>query len=77
MPIYCYRCEDCGFGFEKLVRASEEKPEACPKCRGKTKKEFAPFSIGRGSSSPSPASGGSSCAGCRSGSCGSCSSGHH
>ncbi|MCX5643036.1 MAG: zinc ribbon domain-containing protein [Candidatus Omnitrophica bacterium] len=76
MPIYCYRCADCGFGFEKLVRASEEEPESCPKCRGISKKEFAPFSIGRGSSS-SPASTGSSCSGCRSGACSSCTSCSH
>ncbi|MFA5392851.1 MAG: FmdB family zinc ribbon protein [Candidatus Ratteibacteria bacterium] len=76
MPIYCYRCESCGFGFEKLVTASEKEPETCSKCRGKTRKEFTPFSIGRGSSSP--ASGGSSsCAGCRSGSCASCNSCQH
>jgi len=43
MPIYCYRCEGCGFDFEKLVRTSAEEPEACPKCRGKARKEFAPF----------------------------------
>ncbi|MFH2069182.1 MAG: zinc ribbon domain-containing protein [Candidatus Omnitrophota bacterium] len=71
MPIYCYCCEGCGISFEKLVRMSKEEPESCPECRGKAKKEFLPFSIGRGNSA-SAASGGSSCAGCRSGSCNSC-----
>lgn len=30
MPIYEYICEECGHGFEALVRANE-KP-ACPAC---------------------------------------------
>ena len=33
MPIYEYRCEDCGTKFEKLVRRSAEASETeCPKC---------------------------------------------
>jgi putative FmdB family regulatory protein len=31
MPIFEYRCEDCGTKFEKLVRG--DKPQvACPSC---------------------------------------------
>ena len=33
MPIFEYRCEDCGSKFEKLVRRSDEAAElACPSC---------------------------------------------
>ncbi len=33
MPIYEYRCQDCGERFEKLVRRSAEGPEVvCPSC---------------------------------------------
>jgi putative FmdB family regulatory protein len=33
MPIYEYRCEDCGTKFEKLVRRSEDVDTlACPSC---------------------------------------------
>ena len=33
MPIFEYRCEDCGSKFEKLVRRSDEASElACPSC---------------------------------------------
>ncbi|HTP34001.1 MAG TPA: zinc ribbon domain-containing protein [Candidatus Acidoferrales bacterium] len=33
MPIYEYRCQDCGTKFEKLVRRSSETAElACPSC---------------------------------------------
>ena len=33
MPIYEYRCEDCGSKFEKLVRRASDVPEIeCPSC---------------------------------------------
>ena len=31
MPIYEYRCQDCGNQFEKLVRRDAAAPE-CPSC---------------------------------------------
>ncbi|MBI1898393.1 MAG: zinc ribbon domain-containing protein, partial [Acidobacteria bacterium] len=31
MPIFEYRCEDCGTRFEKLVRRNGEEL-ACPSC---------------------------------------------
>ena len=33
MPIYEYRCEDCGTKFEKLVRRAVDGPNVeCPSC---------------------------------------------
>lgn len=34
MPIYEYKCPECGAGFEKLCRSSNqgERQETCPKC---------------------------------------------
>ncbi|MCW5979985.1 MAG: zinc ribbon domain-containing protein [Bryobacteraceae bacterium] len=32
MPIYEYKCEHCGAGFEKLMRSSEAAAPACPEC---------------------------------------------
>lgn len=33
MPIYEYLCDDCGTGFEKLVRSSQTAADvACPSC---------------------------------------------
>lgn len=32
MPIYEYRCEDCGTRFEKLVRSSDTDGPRCPSC---------------------------------------------
>jgi putative FmdB family regulatory protein len=37
MPIYEFRCADCGHVFEELVlRSSDEQDLACPKCHGHT-----------------------------------------
>ncbi len=33
MPIYEYKCEDCGNEFEKLVSMSAETNPQCPKCK--------------------------------------------
>ena len=36
MPIYEYRCQECGEKFEKLVRSSSDHTElACPNCGSK------------------------------------------
>jgi putative FmdB family regulatory protein len=44
MPIYEYRCEDCGSKFEKLVRRSAE-PVECPECgKDHLKLELSTFS---------------------------------
>ncbi|MCJ8500273.1 FmdB family zinc ribbon protein [Desulfatitalea alkaliphila] len=36
MPIFEYRCEDCGHCFEKLRMAGDEEQEktTCPSCGG-------------------------------------------
>jgi putative FmdB family regulatory protein len=45
MPIYEYRCEDCGTKFEKLVRRNPEAPGIeCPSCGQKhLKQELSTF----------------------------------
>lgn len=45
MPIYEYRCEDCGTKFEKLVRRSVETSELeCPSCgQNHLKQELSTF----------------------------------
>ena len=35
MPMYEYKCERCGFNFERLQKMSEEPIKICPKCGGK------------------------------------------
>lgn len=34
MPLYEYRCEACGYSFEKIQSFSAEPERVCPKCNG-------------------------------------------
>lgn len=45
MPIYEYRCEECGERFEKLVRRAEsDEPVRCPRCGAvETRRQFSSF----------------------------------
>lgn len=50
MPIYEYRCEECGATFERIVFASDSETSVeCPEC-GKTraKRLLSAFSCGSG-----------------------------
>jgi putative FmdB family regulatory protein len=50
MPIYEYRCEDCGNKVEKLVRRSTEASDTeCPKCGQKhLEQEYSTFAAHAG-----------------------------
>jgi putative FmdB family regulatory protein len=53
MPIYEYRCEECGSSFEKFVRSMSSQVELeCPACHSKRCKKsislFGLASAGRG-----------------------------
>lgn len=72
MPIYEYRCEDCGAKFEKLVRrAGETEGLECPGCqKTNLKQEFSTFSArsaashgGHRNTSTPPCGGGGTCPG--------------
>ncbi len=59
MPLYEYRCQECGHLFEKMVAFSESnKLPECPQCKSKaTQKQVSTFATkGSGTSSS-----GSSC----------------
>ena len=71
MPIYGYRCSNCGNQFEVYQKMSDEPVESCPKCQGKVRKILYPTGVvfkGSGyystdykaSSAPSSGSNGSS-----------------
>jgi len=52
MPIYEYKCQDCGTKFEKLVRRSEGAELACPSCgQNHLEQELSTFAAHAGSSS--------------------------
>ncbi|HUA59232.1 MAG TPA: zinc ribbon domain-containing protein [Verrucomicrobiae bacterium] len=45
MPIFEYKCADCGTRFEKLVRNGNAAELACPSCGEKhLQQEFSTFS---------------------------------
>ncbi len=74
MPIYEFKCDDCGKEFEELVFGSE--PDVpCPACG--SKKTARLMSCCRhknsgGASTGGASSSGSSCSGCSGGNCASC-----
>lgn len=78
MPIYEYKCDDCGSCFEELVMG-EPVRVACPRCgSSSTEKVISTFRRGRAHSDSAPISRGSSssssnaCSGCAGGSCSTC-----
>ena len=38
MPTYEYRCNDCGYQFEKFQRITAAHLTECPKCGGKVER---------------------------------------
>ena len=60
MPIFEYRCEECGHSFEAIL-FGEQKPE-CPKCHtAKLEQQLSTFAVSKGSRAPSAGCGQSSC----------------
>jgi len=40
MPIYEYKCNNCGWHFEKRQSVSEEPMKVCEKCEGVLEKQW-------------------------------------
>jgi putative FmdB family regulatory protein len=40
MPLYPYRCTQCGHRFEKIQSFSSEPETECPKCKGKLERQL-------------------------------------
>jgi len=38
MPLYEYECKECGIRVEVIHAVDEDRPEHCPKCKGKLKR---------------------------------------
>ncbi len=46
MPIYTYRCENCGVQFERQQKFSDQPLTRCPECNKKTlRKVYTPVGI--------------------------------
>ena len=72
MPLYEYRCDDCGTKFEKLVRSSTVVADiACPKCgQHHLTQELSTFAAHANGSSSQSAPQQSMGGGCPAGMCG-------
>jgi putative FmdB family regulatory protein len=56
MPIFEYRCEECGHKFEAILFGAQ-KPE-CPKCHTpKLEKQLSTFAVNKSAAAASPAAG--------------------
>jgi putative FmdB family regulatory protein len=56
MPIFEYRCEECGHKFEAIL-FGEQKPE-CPKCHtAKLEKQLSTFAVNKSGAAATPAAG--------------------
>ncbi|MDX2479695.1 MAG: zinc ribbon domain-containing protein [Desulfuromusa sp.] len=79
MPLYEYKCEDCGLNFEVRQKFSDDPINTCRNCGGNAKKLISQtafalkgggwyqqgYSEGGGNSCPAPAAGSSdACASC-------------
>ncbi|UQZ88653.1 hypothetical protein C4J81_05315 [Deltaproteobacteria bacterium Smac51] len=74
MPIYEYKCPDCGREFEELVVGSQPKV-VCPKCGGEKCDKLmsaASFRSKVADGSTVSGSSGGGCAGCSASSCAGC-----
>ncbi len=61
MPIYEYRCLNCGVDFEELTSSSEETPD-CPVCQsGDVAKKLSSFASGGWGGSGGEYGGGHTC----------------
>lgn len=38
MPIYSYRCKDCGYEFDQRQRMSDDPLAVCPVCEGRVRR---------------------------------------
>ena len=66
MPIFEYRCSDCGQTFEELVSSGDRDKVQCPGCGSKsTDRQLSTFCVGK---APVKAGAGPSC--CSTGCCG-------
>jgi putative FmdB family regulatory protein len=77
MPIYEFRCRQCGHRFEELCRmGSNGAGVRCPGCKGKRVERimsrFASRSSGRDRGLEASSAGGSACSTCTASSCATC-----
>ncbi|MDP8255866.1 MAG: zinc ribbon domain-containing protein [Candidatus Alcyoniella australis] len=43
MPLYEYKCKECGLEFDELVSLSKRDQVRCPKCQGDPERKLSGF----------------------------------
>lgn len=71
MPIYEFKCKDCGKNFEALVIGSREDID-CPQCKGTSLERLMSACAFKSGGSFTPATGSSGCSTCGSHNCSTC-----
>jgi putative FmdB family regulatory protein len=70
MPLYEYRCPECGLEFEELRAMAEAGPAACPGCGATATRRLSPFAaVTQGCSTSSGGDGTDFGSGCSGGGC--------
>ena len=65
MPIYDYKCAQCGHRFDLLRSISNRDPVKCPKCGGDVARVYeGKWSVGKVAAGGGGCSCGGNCAGC-------------
>ncbi|PZN11269.1 MAG: hypothetical protein DIU69_05850 [Bacillota bacterium] len=49
LPLYEFRCRECGYGFTELVAWDRRSGVRCPKCGGPAEPRVSTFAVGSGS----------------------------
>lgn len=49
MPVYVFRCADCGAEQETLLPLGETQPRPCPECGGEARQRFGRIAVRYGS----------------------------
>jgi putative FmdB family regulatory protein len=45
MPIYSYKCNNCGMRFDRMQKFTDKPLTRCPECRGPVKRLIQPAGI--------------------------------
>jgi putative FmdB family regulatory protein len=45
MPLYDYRCTECGAKFEAIVRITEKDETECPGCGAPAERQLSAFAV--------------------------------
>ncbi|NLJ60752.1 MAG: zinc ribbon domain-containing protein [Firmicutes bacterium] len=73
MPIFEFKCRECGTKFEELLRSCDDSNVTCPNCKSnEVKRLISTFAYSGGSGFKTGVAGSGGCGTCSGGSCSTC-----